>query len=222
VNAVEVIEVSKEYPDAEGAAPRRVLDGISFTLGTGESMGVVGPSGCGKSTLLNLIGLLDEPTSGEIRLGGRSVIGLKETERTSLRARHLGFIFQLHHLLPQCTVLENVLVPSLALRPSRVEAAAARTRALALLERVGLADQAAKFPTFLSGGERQRVAVIRALINQPQLVLADEPTGALDRKNAEVVQELLLGLCRDTTTALIVVSHDAQVAQRLGRVFTLP
>ena len=131
MNAVEVIEVSKEYPDAEGAAPRRVLDGISFTLGTGESMGVVGPSGCGKSTLLNLIGLLDEPTSGEIRLGGRSVIGLKETERTSLRARHLGFIFQLHHLLPQCTVLENVLVPSLALRPSRDEAAAARTRALA-------------------------------------------------------------------------------------------
>jgi lipoprotein-releasing system ATP-binding protein len=221
MNAVELIDVTKDFQDARGGPPRRVLDHVSLEVAEGEALAVVGPSGCGKSTLLNLVGLLDEPTSGEIRLAGRAVGGLDERERTALRARHLGFVFQLHHLLPQCTVLENILIPSLALRPAPEKPAEVRARALALLDRVGLQAQAAQFPTFLSGGERQRVAVLRALINRPRLVLADEPTGALDQKNADLVCGLLLDLCRDNGAALIVVTHDTGVAGRLERVHQL-
>lgn len=219
--AVEAIHLVKEYPEASGRPPRRVLDDVSFTVESGESLAIVGPSGCGKSTLLNLIGLLDEPTSGEVKLAGRTVSGLDEPARASLRAELLGFIFQLHHLLPQCSVLENVLVPTLALPNGHAARSGARERAEALLERVGLAAQRNVFPGVLSGGERQRVAVVRALINQPRLILADEPTGALDRENAARVVDLLQSLAREHKAGLIMVTHDQTLAADLQRTLAL-
>lgn len=219
--AVEAIHLVKEYPEASGRPPRRVLDDVSFTVESGESLAIVGPSGCGKSTLLNLIGLLDEPTSGEVKLAGRTVSGLDEPARASLRAELLGFVFQLHHLLPQCSVLENVLVPTLALPNGHAARSGARDRAEALLERVGLAAQRDVFPGVLSGGERQRVAVVRALINQPRLILADEPTGALDRENAARVVDLLQSLAREHKAGLIMVTHDQTLAADLQRTLAL-
>jgi ABC-type lipoprotein export system ATPase subunit len=219
--AVEAIHLVKEFPEAAGRPPRRVLDDISFTVEAGESLAIVGPSGCGKSTLLNLIGLLDEPTSGEVCLAGRSVTGLGESERAALRAELIGFVFQLHHLLPQCTVLENVLVPTLALATGHPAKAGAAARAAALIERVGLAAQQAAFPGVLSGGERQRVAVVRALINQPKLILADEPTGALDRDNAARVVDLLQSLASEHNAGLIMVTHDQALAASLQRTLAL-
>jgi lipoprotein-releasing system ATP-binding protein len=214
--AAEAIHLVKEFTEASGRPPRRVLDDVSFTVEPGESLAIVGPSGCGKSTLLNLIGLLDEPTSGEVRLAGRTVTGLAETERATLRAELLGFVFQLHHLLPQCTVLENVLVPTLALPSGHPARREAPDRAEALLKRVGLESHRTAFPGFLSGGERQRVAVVRALINQPKLILADEPTGALDRENAERVVDLLQSLAAEHQAGLIMVTHDQALAETLG------
>lgn len=219
--AVEAIHLVKEYPEASGRPPRRVLDDVSFTVESGESLAIVGPSGCGKSTLLNLIGLLDEPTSGEVKLAGRTVSGLDEPARASLRAELLGFVFQLHHLLPQCSVLENVLIPTLALPNGHAARSGARERAEALLERVGLAAQRDVFPGVLSGGERQRVAVVRALINQPRLILADEPTGALDRENAARVVDLLQSLAREHKAGLIMVTHDQTLAADLQRTLAL-
>jgi len=221
MHALEVTHLVKEYPDAAGRPPRRVLNDVSFTVDGGESLAIVGPSGCGKSTLLNLIGLLDEPTSGEVILAGRRVGGLGESDRAALRAELLGFVFQLHHLLPQCTVLENVLVPTLALpatHPARADAAA---RATALLDRVALSAQQTSFPGVLSGGERQRVAVVRALINQPKLILADEPTGALDRENATRVVDLLKSLAAEHSAGLIMVTHDQALAASLQKTLTL-
>ena len=221
MHALEVTHLMKDYPDAAGRPPRRVLDDISFTVDGGESLAIVGPSGCGKSTLLNLIGLLDVPTAGEVQLAGRRVAGLGERERAALRAELLGFVFQLHHLLPQCTVLENVMVPTLALpagHPNRVGVA---ERAAGLLDRVGLSAQRDQFPGVLSGGERQRVAVVRALINQPKLILADEPTGALDRENAGRVVDLLKSLAGEHQAGLIMVTHDQALAASLQRTLTL-
>jgi ABC-type lipoprotein export system ATPase subunit len=219
--AAEAIHLVKEYPEAAGRPPRRVLDDVSLAVEAGESLAIVGPSGCGKSTLLNLIGLLDEPTSGEVRLAGRSVAGLGEPARAVLRAELIGFVFQLHHLLPQCTVLENVLVPTLALPPGHEARAGAPARAEALLDRVGLSAQRSVFPGVLSGGERQRVAVVRALINQPKLILADEPTGALDRDNAARVVDLLRSLATEHEAGLIMVTHDQALAASLQKTLTL-
>ena len=219
--AVEAIHLVKEFPEPAGRPPRRVLDDVSFTVDAGESLAVVGPSGCGKSTLLNLVGLLDEPTSGEIRLAGRPTAGMTEAARSSLRAELLGFVFQLHHLLPQCTVLENILVPTLALPSNHPAKAGAEARANSLLERVGLGAQKSVFPGVLSGGERQRVAVVRALINQPKLILADEPTGALDRANATRVVELLRSLAAEESAGLIMVTHDQPLADTLQRKLVL-
>lgn len=217
--AVEITRLVKEFPETPEAPPRRVLNDLSFSLGEGEALAITGPSGCGKSTLLNLIGLLDRPTSGEVILSGQPTSNLPESERALLRARHIGFVFQLHHLLPQCTVLENVLLPTLALPAS--ERSQATDRAYTLLERVGLKSRATSFPQALSGGERQRVAVVRALINQPRLLLADEPTGALDQDNARVVAQLLHELTQDALTAYILVTHDLELAQSLGRLIKL-
>ncbi len=221
MNALDVTDLVKEYPDAEGKPPRRVLDGVALSVAPGEAVAIVGPSGCGKSTLLNLIGLLDAPTSGHIRLAGKDVAGLGENDRAALRAEHLGFVFQLHHLLPQCTVLENVLVPTLALPASSETRRQAPETARELLAAVGLSALAGKFPAQLSGGERQRVAVVRALVNRPQLVLADEPTGALDQANAAAVRDVLVRLAKERGAALIVVTHDAGIAASLDRVVKL-
>jgi len=211
--------VSMRYGAAGDDAAPPVLDGVSLTVGAGESLAIVGPSGCGKSTLLNLIGALDRPTAGRITLGGEDLAAQDDEALARLRNRKIGFVFQDHHLLPQCTVLENVLIPTLA-NPD-ADRSAARQRAEQLLQRVGLADKAARRPGQLSGGQRQRVAVVRALINQPALILADEPTGALDRGTAGELADLLVELNREQGIAMIVVTHDPTLAGRMAKTFEL-
>jgi lipoprotein-releasing system ATP-binding protein len=215
-------QVSKDYAATEGAPPVRVLREISLELGRGEALAIMGPSGSGKSTLLNIIGTLDQPSSGQVFLEGQDLGNLDERELATLRNRQIGFVFQSHHLLPHCTVWENVLVPTLAMpaapqAPKETPAA----RAERLLKRVGLGERLHHRPGHLSGGERQRVAVARALINQPPLLLADEPTGALDRASAESLGQLLVDLNREEGATLIVVSHSPDLARRMGRVVEL-
>ncbi len=217
---VSLDSVTKTFPDAEGGARRTVIDSLSLDVAEGESLAIVGPSGCGKSTLLNLMGTLDTPDSGTVTLCGRDVAKLTDRELAALRAAELGFIFQLHHLLPQATVLENVVLPALAL-PDRGAPAAARERAKDLLAKVGLGDHLAKRPAQLSGGERQRAAVVRALINEPSLLLADEPTGALDQTRAAELVDLLLQLNREEGVALVMVTHDPGQAEQMGRTLQL-
>lgn len=199
------------------AGPLPVLDGVDFILRAGEAAAVTGPSGCGKSTLLQLMGTLDRPDAGQVLFDGADTAGLSPDALAGLRNRTIGFVFQFHHLLPQCTVLENALVPVL----ERSRAAEARARALALLDRVGLAGRADHRPGELSGGERQRAAVVRALVNRPRLLLADEPTGALNEEAADSLADLLVGLQRDEGLALVVVTHAPAVARRFGAQWTL-
>ena len=207
-----VENIAKEYPSR--GRPLVVLRGCSLELERGENLAIVGPSGSGKSTLLNIIGTLDRPTSGRVSLDGRDTLALNDRELARFRNEQLGFVFQDHHLLPQCTVLENVLIPTLAVGPAKADDIG---RAHQLLERVGLADRLEHVPAELSGGERQRVALARALIRRPLLVLADEPTGNLDRTSAAAVAELLLELQRQEQTILIVVTHSDELAGRLQR-----
>ena len=216
---VELKAVSKWY---ESDPDRRVLDGLSLSVSERERFAIVGPSGCGKSTLLNLLGTLDQPNEGEISVAGQAIAGLAEKAVAALRSQELGFIFQLHHLLPQCTALENVLVPTLAL-PEKPDPEESSARARALLEKVGLGDKLDSRPAQLSGGERQRVAVVRALINRPRLLLADEPTGALDEENARRLVDLLVELNEspEENLALVMVTHDLDLARMLGDVRTL-
>ena len=212
--------VSKSYASTDGGEPVRVLCDISLALGRGDTLAIVGPSGCGKSTLLNIIGTLDRPGSGEVLLDGQNLAALDDLQLAAVRNRQIGFIFQAHHLLPQCTVLENVLVPTLA-SGDAAGRDAAMTRAKKLLDRVGLGSRLSHRPGQLSGGERQRCAVVRALINQPKLLLADEPTGALDRASAQTLAQLLLDLNREENVTLIVVTHAPDLAKRMGRVVEL-
>ncbi|MEI6350995.1 MAG: ABC transporter ATP-binding protein [Verrucomicrobiota bacterium] len=212
---LELRSVCKTY-DAPGGS-LEILHGIDLSLARGESLAILGPSGCGKSTFLNIIGTLDRPTSGQVLLDGKDLALLDDRELARTRNRQIGFIFQLHHLLPQCTVLENVLIPTLATPNSR-PGAEISDRALHLLERVGLADRRFHRPGQLSGGERQRTAVVRALINRPLLLLADEPTGSLDHASAESLSELLAGLNREENLTLIVVTHSRELASRMSRV----
>ena len=208
---VEFTQVAKSY----GAVD--VLTDINFQLAAGAAVAIVGPSGSGKSTLLNLLGALDRPTRGTVRLADRDLSQLSEDELAGIRSRQVGFIFQLHHLLPQCTVLENVLVPTLTLPPNPES----RERAIELLKRMGLQQRLAHRPGQLSGGECQRVAVARALINKPQLLLADEPTGSLDHASAASLGKLLLELNRQEGVALVVVTHSLELARQLPRVMEL-
>ena len=206
-------DVHKQYESTD-REPVPVLRGISLTVRRGESVAVIGPSGSGKSTLLNILGSLDSPTRGSIRLDGQELADLPEQELASVRNKKIGFIFQSHHLLPQCSVLENVLVPTLA--ENGKAPAEAVERAKQLLERVGLGHRLTHRPAQLSGGECQRVAVVRALINQPSLILADEPTGALDHSTAGALADLLVELNRDDQVTLIVVTHSAELAAKMG------
>jgi ABC-type lipoprotein export system ATPase subunit len=212
---LDVQGVTKTY----GASPNstHVLKGVDLRLEQGEAIAVVGPSGSGKSTFLNLVGALDHPTAGTIHFDGEDIQNLNPAEVAHFRNRHIGLVFQLHHLLPQCSVLENVLVPTLV----RKDVLQPRERALALLERVGLTDRVNHLPSQLSGGERQRVAVVRALINAPRLLLADEPTGSLNEEGAEELVRLLLELNREEEMALVVVTHSMAVARQMDRVFQL-
>lgn len=212
--------VSKSFAATADSPETVVLRGVDLRVARGESLAIVGPSGSGKSTLLNIIGTLDRPTSGAVLLDGRDLSNLSEQALAELRAREIGFIFQLHHLLPQCTVLENVLVPTLAAGDlKRKEPAEARAQRL--LQRVGLEKRLTHRPGQLSGGERQRVAVVRALINEPKLLLADEPTGALDRASAETLALLLRELNQEEGVALIVVTHAMNLAQEMSRVYEM-
>ena len=206
-------DVHKQYESTD-REPVPVLRGISLTVRRGESVAIIGPSGSGKSTLLNILGSLDSPTRGSIRLDGQELADLPEQELASVRNKKIGFIFQSHHLLPQCSVLENVLVPTLA--ENGKAPAEAVERAKQLLERVGLGHRLTHRPAQLSGGECQRVAVVRALINQPSLILADEPTGALDHSTAGALADLLVELNRDDQVTLIVVTHSAELAAKMG------
>ncbi|HEX7862846.1 MAG TPA: ABC transporter ATP-binding protein [Verrucomicrobiae bacterium] len=212
-------KVAKSYPAAgpNGAiAELPILSGINLTLERGESLAVIGPSGSGKSTLLNIIGTLDRPSSGSVRLGDQELTSLNDLELAEVRNRKIGFIFQGHHLLPQCSVLENVLIPTLASSDKELRSSAP-ARARELLGRVGLGARLEHRPGQLSGGERQRVAVVRALINNPILLLADEPTGALDRHSAQNLSKLLVELNRERNVTLIVVTHALDLAAKMQR-----
>ncbi len=204
---LEAHDLRREYPIL--GEPLRVLDGVDLTLGRGGSVAIMGPSGAGKSTLLHILGTLDRPTSGRLRLEGIDPFELTARELATFRNRRLGFIFQDHHLLPQCTVLENVLVPTLVSRQGAEEAV---VRARVLLDRVGLAERLDHRPAELSGGERQRVAVARALINEPSIVLCDEPTGNLDPKTSGQIADLFGRLREERPVVFVVVTHSPEFA----------
>lgn len=212
--------ISKAYQEPGSGNRVQVLRDISLEIAAGEAVAIVGPSGCGKSTLLNILGTLDEPDEGGYTFDGSPVAGRSPAELAALRSEKIGFIFQLHHLMPQCTVLENVLLPTLALK-AKPDAATVQARARDLLQAVGLQDRLDWKPAQMSGGERQRVAVVRALINQPKVILADEPTGALDEKNADSLTSLLLDLQKTTGTTLVMVTHHPAQADRMGRTLRL-
>jgi lipoprotein-releasing system ATP-binding protein len=211
IHDLELTQVSKSYSTPGGELS--ILVDVNLSLARGDALAITGPSGAGKSTLLYMIGTLDAPTAGSVRILGNNPFSLKSADLARFRNANIGFVFQEHYLLPQCTVLENVLIPTLA-GPGDDRA---DDRARGLLERVGLRSRIGHRPAELSGGERQRVAICRALINQPPLLLADEPTGNLDRHTADAIGSLLLELAREQNAMLIVVTHSAELATRLPR-----
>jgi len=212
-----LVNVSKSFQAVDGGPAATVLHDINLDVPTGTTLAIMGPSGSGKSTLLNLIGALDRPTEGEILFDGTNLATLNDTQLAAFRNRQIGFVFQQHHLLPQCTALENVLTPTLIGEKDST----AEQRAMELLKRVGLGDHLAHRPGQLSGGQRQRVAVVRSLINQPKLLLADEPTGALDTANSDELAELLCQLNSEHGVTVILVTHERDLSQHMQQTMHL-
>lgn len=205
-------DVTKTYHD--GTDELQILSGVNISVDLGEMLAIVGASGSGKSTLLHILGLLDEATSGEVLIDGQSSLNFSEKERSVIRNRKLGFVYQFHHLLPEFSALDNVAMPLIVRREPRKDA---RAQAAEVLEKVGLAERMIHNPSQLSGGERQRVALARALVTQPLCLLADEPTGNLDSKTAANMFELLVGIRQDFNTAFIIVTHDQKLANLADR-----
>jgi ABC-type lipoprotein export system ATPase subunit len=217
---LELTGITKSYESPDRGAPVPILKGIDLSVSEGESMAVVGPSGSGKSTLLNIMGGLDHPSSGSVRLEGKKLTELSEKELAFIRNRKIGFVFQLHHLLPQLNVLENTMLPAIPFRVQK-KSGQLEDRARDLLRRAGLGERLRYRPGQLSGGERQRVALVRALINSPKLLLADEPTGSLDSAASCSLTGLLIELNREEGVTLVVVTHSKTLAERMNRRFRL-
>jgi lipoprotein-releasing system ATP-binding protein len=215
---IELADLNKTYAAPDGSDAVHVLNGVRLEVAKGDTVAIVGPSGCGKSTLLNIIGALDQADSGKVQVVGQELSTLGPDALAKFRNETVGFVFQLHHLLPQCTILDNVLIPTLARKSSD---GAAEKRARELLAGVGLEHRLNHRPGQLSGGERQRAAVARALINDPKVLLADEPTGALDRVNATRLVDLLLEMNRSRGLPIIMVTHAVELARRMSRVLEL-
>ena len=213
---VELKDIFKSYSEGEDNPRRNILDSFNLLINFDESISIVGPSGCGKTTLLNILGTLDKPDSGEVIFKGELVTHMNDDQLSKLRAEKIGFIFQSHYLLPQISVIENVILPTLAANRKQNNSIIF-DEAESLLSRVGLKKQAHKFPSQLSGGEKQRVAIVRSLINKPNLVLADEPTGSLDKSRGEDIIDLLKSLCVNNQTSLVVVTHDVEIASQMKR-----
>lgn len=217
MSVIEARGLTKTYVGGDGATIT-VLDQVELTVGRGEMVAIIGASGAGKSTLLHLLGALDRPTAGSVRIVGQEIAGLHDDALSALRNRTVGFVFQFHHLLKEFTALENVMMP---LRISGMHEEAARTRAVALLERVGLGGRTSHRPSELSGGEQQRTAVARALAADPALLLADEPSGNLDHMNSERLHDLFSELARELEIAMVVVTHNRSLAARADRILQL-
>lgn len=211
-------DISKSYPSIGGDTPLNVLSGISIDLEQGESVVITGPSGSGKSTLLHILGGIDRPDSGSILYHGSDISQLSNEALAKWRNKEVGFVFQFHYLLPEFTAYENVMMPALIHNLSAVDP---KKRAMELLGRVGLVDRAEHRPSELSGGEQQRVAVARALMNRPSLLLADEPTGNLDDKNTQQLMELLTQIRADEDMTMVMVTHDQQLTRYCNRMITL-
>lgn len=217
---IEISNLSKSFPSPDGEELVHVFSGIDLVVEEGDSVAIVGPSGSGKSTLLNVIGLLDKPSDGKLVVDQKDLCSLSEEEVSNYRNQTVGFVFQAHHLLPSCTVLENVMIPGLAGFGGKV-GRELTDRANQLLEEVGLGHRTSHLPSQISGGERQRVAVARSLINQPSVLLADEPTGALDKKNSEHLIDLLKKLNEDKSLTLVMVTHSIDSANQMKQSFYL-
>jgi len=213
---VELKDIFKSYSEGEDNPRRNILDSFNLLINFDECISIVGPSGCGKTTLLNILGTLDKPDSGEVIFKGELVTHMSDDQLSKLRAEKIGFIFQSHYLLPQISVIENVILPTLAVNRKQNNSIIF-DEAESLLSQVGLKKQAHKFPSQLSGGEKQRVAIVRSLINKPNLVLADEPTGSLDKSRGEDIIDLLKSLCVNNQTSLVVVTHDVEIASQMKR-----
>ena len=213
---LEIKSIRKSFPQRG-----QVLDGLSLSVKKGDSVSIAGPSGSGKTTLLNIIGLLDRPDDGDVLFEGVSILGFDQERSAAYRSRNIGFVFQDHLLLPYLTVMENIQLPLVAARLPEPEYRSRADDSLMLMEKTGIAGLGEKYPYQISGGEAQRVTLVRALINKPSILLADEPTGSLDRKNAEILGDLLIRLNHESGIALLVATHSAGLAEKMGTRYNL-